>query len=188
LWPDPTRCPGAFHHGQLHAADGDRPAAEAQRAGRLAGRWTEAASEFRKVVGRVQVLVGLTPVRLADQRIPVGDQVVNRAVAVTVRRTAIHAACRLTDRLVVWHDLLILPPVPDAFPGELLAGLFSREAEETGLIFHRATLTGYVLLSLGHTGDKFTRLSCGYTSHEPGDINELFYSQQVKDCLLQVIQ
>jgi hypothetical protein len=105
---------------------------------------------------------------------------VNRAVAVTVRRAAIHAARCLTDRLVVWHDLLVLPPVPDAFPGKLLAGLFSREAEKTGLIFHRATLTGYVLLSLGHTGDEFTRLSGGYTPLGVREFNELVYSQQVK--------
>jgi len=62
--------------------------------------------------------------------------------------------------------------VPDRVAGELLAGLFSREAEKTGLIFQRDTLTGYVMLSLGHIGDKVTRLSVGDTHHGVREINE----------------
>ena len=97
----PAIVPGAIHDGAFDGLDGDRVVVDVERAGRLARRRTDAAGEFRKVVGRVQIARGFFPVALVDEVVEVGDLVVDRAArrarrnrtgAVAIGNAAIHAA------------------------------------------------------------------------------------------------
>ena len=71
--------------------DGDRIVVDVERAGRFARRRTDAAGEFREIVGRVQVARGFVPVAAIDQIVPVRNLVVDRAAG---RRAGDAAGCR----------------------------------------------------------------------------------------------
>ncbi|MNV39150.1 hypothetical protein D3C71_1307200 [compost metagenome] len=89
----------------LDGLDGDRRILEVQRAGFLAGCGTDAAGEFREVVGGMEVADRLFPVVVIDQIVPVGDLVVHGTArrTMTVWNAAIHAACRLLLHLGIRH-------------------------------------------------------------------------------------
>src|ERR1700710_2821046 len=97
----PAIFPGAIDDGAFDGLDGDRVVVDVERAGGFARRRADAAGEFRKVVGRVQVARGLFPVVLVDEVVEVGDLVVDRTArragldrtgAVAIRDAAVHAA------------------------------------------------------------------------------------------------
>lgn len=89
----------------LDGLDGDRRILEVQRAGLLAGCGTDAAGEFREVVGGMEVADRLFPVVVIDQIVPVGDLVVHGTArrTMTIGNAAIHAACRLLLHLGIRH-------------------------------------------------------------------------------------
>ena len=97
----PAVVPGAIDDGAFDGLDGDRVVVDVERAGRLAWRRADAAGEFRKIVGRMQVARRLLPVVLVDEVVEVRDLVVDRAArrarldragAVAIGDAAIHAA------------------------------------------------------------------------------------------------
>jgi len=98
---DPALLPATVDDGAFDGFDGDRVVVDVERAGGLARRRADAAGEFRKVVGRVQVARGLFPVAGIDQIVEIRNLVVDRAArrarrhragAVAIGNAAIHAA------------------------------------------------------------------------------------------------
>mmetsp|Transcript_25281 Transcript_25281/g.39870 ORF Transcript_25281/g.39870 Transcript_25281/m.39870 type:complete len:387 (+) Transcript_25281:614-1774(+) len=90
---DPPLLPRPVHDGVLDVLDGDGLVHQAGHAAALAGRRAHAARELREVVGLVQPVVGVPPLALVHQLVPLGDQVVDRAPGVRLAegRPAVHA-------------------------------------------------------------------------------------------------
>src|SRR5207247_11185883 len=89
---DPTFFPTAVDDRAFDRLDGDRRLDQVERAGRLARRRAHAAGDFRKIVGRVQIVERVLPVAAIDEVVPVGDLVVYRAAGRAGRqRTGSHA-------------------------------------------------------------------------------------------------
>src|ERR1700722_12172489 len=65
---------------------------DAQNAGSLAGRGTNAARELGKVIGGVQSPHRFLPTPVVDQIIPVGNEITHRTSRLAERYAAIHAA------------------------------------------------------------------------------------------------
>src|SRR6202521_4178080 len=107
---DPAVLPGAVDDGAFDGFDGDGIVVDVERAGGLAGRRADAAGEFGKIVGRVQVVRGFFPVALVDQIVEIRNLVVDRAAggarrhragAVAIGNAAIHAARRLVAGILL---------------------------------------------------------------------------------------
>ena len=108
---DPALFPAAIDDRAFDRLDGHRVVVDVQRARRLAGRGADAAGELREIVGRVQDLERVLPAVAADQIVPVGDEVVDRAAVVTERNAAIHAARALPrdlGRRQRQHEFLVV--------------------------------------------------------------------------------
>ena len=103
---DPTSLPTFIDDGVFDRFDADRIIVDAQRAGFLAWRGTNAAGKFGKIIGGMQRVERVFPVFAEHQIIPIGNDVVDRAAAHAKRNAAIHAARTLGARLVVgqMHD------------------------------------------------------------------------------------
>ncbi|CAB4696754.1 unannotated protein [freshwater metagenome] len=95
LGPHEAGLPRLVDDRDLDVLDGDRVLVDAQHAGRLARRRTEATGELREVVGRVQALDGTLPVVAPDQVVPLRDDVAQRATLVAERDAAVHAPAGL---------------------------------------------------------------------------------------------
>ena len=98
---DPALFPRLVDDRVLDRLDADRIVVDAQRAGFFARRRTDAAGEFREIVGRVQRLDRPLPVLLVNQVVAVRNDVVDRAAGHAKRDAAVHAARALRFRLVV---------------------------------------------------------------------------------------
>ena len=121
---DPAIVPGAIDDGAFDGFDGDRIVVDVERAGGFARRRTNAAGEFRKIIGRVQIARGFFPVAGIDQIVEIRNLVVDRAArrarrhragAVAIGNAAIHAARGLVagvllaqgdDELLIAFDAL----------------------------------------------------------------------------------
>jgi hypothetical protein len=124
--------------GDLHLdlLDGHRVVADAQHAGRFAGRRAEPAGELREVVGGVQRLRGRRPGAGPDQVVPVRDAVAQRAPLMAERDAAVHAAGRLVTDQVLTGGRVHLPPVLDAHRHRAALGQLPLIAKETVRIRH----------------------------------------------------
>ena len=111
---DPAFVEGAIDDGLLDVLDGDRRLVDAEHAGRLARRGTDAAGELREIVGGVQRADGFAPAAAIDQIVPVGNDVVQRAAGVAEGNAAIHAARALRADFLLGKRLVDLEPVVDA--------------------------------------------------------------------------
>src|SRR5208283_1419511 len=80
----------------------------------LARRRTHAASEFGKVVGRMQALDRVLPAPAINQVVPIGNDVAERATLVAEGDPAIHAARSLRAKLVFGHLEVIFAPILQA--------------------------------------------------------------------------
>ncbi len=99
---DPALLPGAVDDRVLDLLDRDGVAlADLQHARGLAWRRAQAAGELGEVVRGVQLDDRVGPALAVDEVVPVGDQVAERAAAVTERHAALHAARALGRQLVV---------------------------------------------------------------------------------------
>ena len=87
----PAFAPGSVDDGMLDRLDAYRLVVHIEGAGSLAGGRADAAGELGKVVGAVQNINGVFPVAPKHQLIEIGNDVVDRAAAVTKRCAAIHA-------------------------------------------------------------------------------------------------
>ena len=98
LGMDPALGERAVDDRALDRLDRDGRVLDVQRAGRLAGRGTDAAGELREIVGREKVARRLLPLAAIGEIVPVRDLVVDRASVVAIGDAAIHAARRLIAR------------------------------------------------------------------------------------------
>ncbi len=127
---DPALLPRAVHDRELDLLDRDGVAlVDLEHARRFARRRAEPAGELREVVRAMELADRLVPAVAVDQVVPVGDQVAERAAAVTERHTALHAARGLraqlrqrqrADELVEVVDALARVALRRRRPAELL--------------------------------------------------------------------
>jgi hypothetical protein len=103
LGGDPALLPGPVDDGAFDGLDGDGDVFQVQRAGRLAGRGTDAAGEFGEVVRRMQVQRGGAPVVAIDEVVEIRDLVVHRTAAMAVGNAAIHAARGLALHIALFQ-------------------------------------------------------------------------------------
>ena len=80
---DPALLKSAVNDRAFNRLDRHRLVVEIKRAGGLAGRWTNAAGEFREVVGRVKIGEPRFQSPSIGKVVPVGDLVVDRTADVT---------------------------------------------------------------------------------------------------------
>ena len=97
---DPALSPAFVNDRVFDGLDADRVVIDIQGASGLAGCGTNAAGEFRKVVGAVQNRERVLPVVVEHQVVEIGNDVVDWATAVAKRRAAIHASRALCFGLV----------------------------------------------------------------------------------------
>src|ERR1700693_3450711 len=97
---EPAIVPGAVDDGAFDGLDGDGIVVDVERAGGFARRRADAAREFRKIIGRVQVARGFFPIAAIHQIVEIRNLVVDRAArrarrhrtgAVAIGNAAIHA-------------------------------------------------------------------------------------------------
>src|SRR3974390_2596736 len=81
---NPALLPAAINNLALDCLNGDGIAVDVERAGFLAGRRAYATGEFGEIVGRMEKLERGLPIVAIDEIVPVGDEVVDRANAVTI--------------------------------------------------------------------------------------------------------
>src|SRR5205823_3934647 len=126
----------AVDDGAFDRLDRHRVVVDVQRTAGLARRRTDAAGEFRKIVGRVQRYQSLTPLVAIDEVIPVRDQIVDRAALVAERDAAIHAARGLgaQGRLRKGFDELL--PALFARRRLVIAAIGALDLEKPGRLAH----------------------------------------------------
>jgi len=100
--------------------DGHRVLVNRQCAGRLARCRTDAAREFREVIGGVKLNQGLLPSSPVDQVVPVRDQVAKRAARMAKGYATAHASAALVSGLLLSPMLVELAVVLDAFRYRLM--------------------------------------------------------------------
>src|SRR5690606_6690638 len=102
----------------------------------LARCGADAASEFRKVVGRLENFQRVLPVVLVNQMVPVRDDVVHRAAIMAVGNAAIHAAgCLLAQTFLAQRNdefLVVLHPLR----GILIGPVLPVDFEKAGFLAH----------------------------------------------------
>jgi hypothetical protein len=99
LGHDPALLEGAVDDRVLDLLDHHRVVDEVEDARRLAWRGADEARELGEVVRRVELLDGRLPLPGADQVVPVGNQVPQRAAVVAERDPAVHAPSRLLAQI-----------------------------------------------------------------------------------------
>src|SRR5690606_7916923 len=83
---------GPLDDRQLYVFDHDRVVVDLERAGRLARRRAGVTRELGEVVGGVKPRDRVLPTPLVHEIVPLGDQIAERAAAMTKGDTALHAA------------------------------------------------------------------------------------------------
>ena len=125
--------------------DGDRVVVDIERAGRFARRRADAAGEFRKIVGRVQVARGFVPVAAIDQIVPVRDLVVDRTAgrrigeelrAMAIGHAAIHATRRLVAHFLFRQRQNELMPMLDTLLDRRVFAVVAVDFEKPGDLAH----------------------------------------------------
>ena len=142
---EPAIVPGAVDDRAFDGLDGDRVVVDVERAGGFARRRTDAAGEFRKIVGRVQVARGLFPIALVDQIVEVRNLVVDRATrrarrdragAVAIGNAAIHAARGLVARFLLAQGNDEFAIVFDALGHRRVLAIVTLDLEKTCDLAH----------------------------------------------------
>ena len=114
----------------------DRVVVEVEGAGFLARGRTDAAGEFRKVVGRVQDVECTAPIVLVDQVVPVRDDVVDWATLMAEGDAAIHATGALLRDLLMVHRDNKLAEVPYAVAGRRVLPVPPVDLQKPGNLAH----------------------------------------------------
>src|SRR6478752_1279777 len=156
---DPALLEGAIGNRAFDRLDGYRIVVDVERAGGLARRRTDAAGDFRKIIGRVEIARRFLPVAAIHQVVPVRDLVVHRTAGVTIRNAAIHAARGLLRILLVGQGEDEFAPMPDALLDRLVVTVAALELEKAGDLAHRlfGRLHGARLFDLGERATIFER-------------------------------
>ena len=108
---NPTFFVGTLHDGELHGLDVHRIAADAQHTGTFTRSGAQAASELREVIGGVQAVIRFLPPILANQVIPLWDQVAQWAAVMAERDATVHAARGLNLHLFIGEVFVDFLPV-----------------------------------------------------------------------------
>jgi hypothetical protein len=138
LGMNPALVPGALDDAALDELDGDGRLIDAEHAGGLARRGTDAAGELREVVGGVQAADRGFPAAVVDQVVPVGNEVVDRAAGVAEGHAAIHAASALLALLLFRERLVDFKPVLHALFDLAAARLFALDFKKASVLTHAA--------------------------------------------------
>src|SRR3990167_5357039 len=136
LGHDPALVPSPVDDRAFDRLDGHRLIDDVERARRLAWSGADASGEFREVVRGMEDVERIPPVRLVDEVVPVGDQVVHRTPVVTVRDAAIHAPGRLQPQVGLGmrdHEFLV---VADALLWIGVCAILAFVFEEAGFLAH----------------------------------------------------
>ena len=135
LGHDPAFVEAAIGDRHLDLLDRDGIFVDAQHAGRLARRGTDAAGELGKVVRRVQPVAGLAPLVAIDQVVPVGNDVSQRAAGVAKRNAAVHAPRALRLQFLRRQDLeklvVMLESLGHGLLGHVVAAILHESANVT---------------------------------------------------------
>ena len=133
---DPAFRPGAVDDGVLNGFDPDRLIVDIEHTSCFAGRWTNPACEFRKIIRAVQRVNRVLPVGTKHHVVEVGDDVVDRAAAVAKRRATVHAASGLLAgvRVIQANDEFLV--VLQALVHGLVALFDALEIHKTGDFSH----------------------------------------------------
>ena len=146
---DPAFFKALINNGAFDALDGDRRLIDAEDAGSLAGRGTNTAGEFGKVVGLVQAVKRFLPEPAVDKVVPLRDQVVDRTACrhafdqrarMAEGHTAIHAAGALLLHLLVAAMFMEFQPVANAHLGRSSQRQLARIIQESRRLTHSCAL------------------------------------------------
>src|SRR6202023_2102464 len=135
-WLDPPLPPAAVDDCAFDRFYRDRIVVDVERAGRLARRRADPASEFREIVRRVQRPERCAPLLAIDEVVPVRDQIVDRTALMTERDAAIHAARRLLAVLGIGQRLDEFLPAAAAALRLLVAPIAAFDLEKAGRLTH----------------------------------------------------
>ncbi len=133
---DPAFLPTAVDDLAFDGFYGDRVVVDVERARRFAGRGTDAAGEFRKVVGRMQCPERRPPLFAIDEIVPVRDEIVDRTAAVTEGNPAIHAARGLAHKFRARQRTIEFAIVSDARIAFFADAVAPFDGEKSGRIAH----------------------------------------------------
>ncbi len=136
----PAFVPAPVDDGVLDGLDAHRRFIDAQGAGRLARRGTDAPGELGEVVGRVQHVERALPIALPHEVVEVGNDVVDRATVVAERNAAVHAAPSLRLGLVFRQFVDEFLPVLEPHGGGFVLFFLPLEFHESGDFSHGRSL------------------------------------------------
>ncbi len=134
---DPAFGPALLDDGVLDRLDRHRLVDEVQGAGRFARRRADAAGKVREIVGEMERRECRLHVRLVDEVVPVGNEIVDRTGVMAERRAAIHAARALAAQLVVRQRPGELAPMPQPVIDRRIGPVAPRKLEKACRIAHR---------------------------------------------------
>jgi len=132
-----TNCPDHKRWSTPHITTGEYPV-HSRLIVFVAGRYVAACIKS-------ELLIRPRPVCSKDQRVPLGNQVVDGTESMAIRRTTIHAAIRLAGCLLIRHDVHILSPAPDPLADGLFSGLLARITQKTIGIVHNCMAVTNIL-------------------------------------------
>src|SRR5262249_10065117 len=139
---DPAPLKGAVGDRAFDGLDGHRVVIDVERAGGLARRRTDAAGDFREIVGGMQVARGLVPLAAIDEIVTVGDLIVDRTTGVAIGNAAIHAARGLRLGFRLWQRAHEFAPMLDALFDRLVVPILALVFQETGDLAHSQSAAG----------------------------------------------
>ncbi len=140
-------------NGALDGFDGHGHVVDVERAGGFARRRADAPGDLRKIVRRVEIARGFSPLAVEDEVVPIGDLVVDRAAVVTIGDAAIHAAAGLRLDVLLWQRFDELAPMFHALGDRLIAPVGALEVHEAGDLAHCMLLSVNGGLHLGQCHD-----------------------------------
>ena len=151
---DPAFGKAAVDDRVLDVLDRHRRVVDAQHAGAFAGRRTDAAGEFRKVVRLVQAVQRVPPTAAIDQVVPFRDQIVDRTAAAghAEGNAAVHAAGTLRAQVAFGGIGVDLVEVRDPLDRRTVGHGFARILFETGWLSHELKIPWLCFLAIAGVG------------------------------------
>ena len=139
---DVVQIPCLIDDGLLVKLDHGRRLVDAEHAGLLAQGRADAAGDFGEVVGHGQTVVGVFPLALTDQVVPLGNQVTQRASGHAERGATIHAAgrLRLGPRLQAGFGVNVEPVLDTLHNGAFSQLSAGTDLQESSRVAHVSAL------------------------------------------------
>ena len=163
---DPAFGKSALHDIFFDLLNRDWRLIDPQHTRRFARRGTNAAGEFREVVGRVQLPNRIFPMAVINQIVPIGNQVVDGTSGLTKGHAAVHAARALGAKIRFGKIDVDFEPIVDALSDWTTRGELARVFQKSRVFTHvaparakterRAADSGY----RAGAGGSFRALAC----------------------------